>query len=338
MGGAACRRSGTGVQPQGFQHYAEAFADAEHEAAGAGARLAAQASDRSNPAIARSSALEALTRYPTPASVDAARGSLADPDALARRASISTLEMLPPAERLPLIAPLLGDPVRTVRLEAAAALADALTDASAAQRSDFDRAAAEYVSTQRFNADRPESRAALGSFYARQGRMEDAEAQFRAALALDPAFTAAYVNLADLWRAQGRDADAERMLREGLRRVPAAGALHYSLGLTLVRLGHRSEAFARAPACGTPCAERCPLRLRLCGESACRRQDPRQPSPRSIARCSIHPLIVIFLIAAVTFRRDGGDVSGARPYALRLSQRYPDDSDAAKLLIELGGE
>ena len=57
-----------GHQPQGFQHFAEAFAQAEHGAAAAGASLADLAGDRSNPAIVRSSALEALARYP-----DAAR-------------------------------------------------------------------------------------------------------------------------------------------------------------------------------------------------------------------------------------------------------------------------
>jgi tetratricopeptide (TPR) repeat protein len=41
------------------------------------------------------------------------------------------------------------------------------------------------------------------------------------------------------------------------------------------------------------------------------------------------------LVAAVTFRRDRGDLPGARPYALRLSERYPDDRDAAELLHEV---
>jgi tetratricopeptide (TPR) repeat protein len=324
-----------GHQPQGLQHYAEAFAAAEHGAAEAGTRLAALVMDRSTPAIARSSALDALSRYQARASVEAAQSALADPDALVRRASISTLDMLPPAQRLPLIVPLLDDPVRIVRLEAATTLADALADASATQRSAFDRAAADYESTQRFNADRPESRAALGNFYLREGRTEDAEAQLRSALELDPAFAPAYANLADLRRAQGRDAEAERRLRDGLQRAPRDGALHYSLGLTLVRLGRHADALlelqqaARLASNDTRFAYVYAVSLNSAGKAKAAlaeidRALLREPDNRDL------------LIAAVTFRRDRGDFAGARPYALRLFQGYPNDRDAAELLHELG--
>jgi tetratricopeptide (TPR) repeat protein len=324
-----------GHQPQGFQHYAEAFAQAEQGAAAAGASLAELAGDHSNPAIARSSALEALTHYPARASVDAAQAALTDPDALVRRASISTLDMLPPAQRLPLIAPLLDDPVRVVRLEAAATLADALSGASTEQRAAFDRAAADYELAQRFNADRPESRASLGNFYLRQGRTQDAEAQLRSALELDPAFAPAYVNLADLQRAQARDADAERLLREGLQRAPGAAALHYTLGLTLVRLGRHADALGEL----REAARLAPSDARFAYVYAVSLNSAGKPEAAiaEIARALLHePDNHDLLIAAVTFRRDRGDLSGARPYALRLFQRYPDDRDAAQLLHEIG--
>jgi tetratricopeptide (TPR) repeat protein len=326
-----------GHQPQGFQHFAGAFAQAEQGAAAAGASLAELAGDRSNPAIARSSALEALAHYPARASVDAAQAALADPDALVRRASVSTLDMLPPAQRLALISPLLEDSVRIVRLEAAAALADALGDASADQRAAFDRAAADYELTQRFNADRPESRAALGNFYLRQGRTEDAETQLRSALELDPAFAPAYVNLADVWRAQARDAEAEPLLREGIQRAPRAGALHYTLGLTLVRLGRHADALgelreaARLAPDDARFAYVYAVSLNSAGKSAA--------ALAEIDRGLVHePDNHDLLIAAVTFRRDRGDSSGARPYALRLFERYPDDRDAAELMHEVGGQ
>ena len=324
-----------GHQPRGFQRFAEAFAQADQGAAAAGASLTALAGDRSNPAIVRSSALEELAHYPARASVEAAQAALVDPDALVRRASISTLDMLPPPQRLPLIAPLLDDPVRIVRLEAAVTLADSLSDASTEERAAFDRAAADYELAQRYNADRPESRAALGNFYLRQGRTQDAEAQLHSALELDPAFAPAYVNLADLQRAQARDADAERLLREGLQRAPRAAALHYTLGLTLVRLGRRADALGEL----REAAQRAPddarfayvyaVSLNSAGKSAAAlaeidRALVREPDNRDL------------LIAAVTFRRDRGDLTGARPYALRLFERYPDDRDAAQLLHEIG--
>src|SRR6185369_15049074 len=54
-----------GHQPKGFQNFAETFADAEAGALNAGASLAQLAGDPAQPAIARATALEDLTRYPS---------------------------------------------------------------------------------------------------------------------------------------------------------------------------------------------------------------------------------------------------------------------------------
>jgi tetratricopeptide (TPR) repeat protein len=324
-----------GHQPQGFQHYTEAFAAAERGASEAGSRLASLAADTSQPAIARASALEALGQYQTPASVAAAQAGSTDRDALVRRASVSTLAMLPPAQRLAVVSPLLKDPVRTVRMEAASTIADTIGGASAAQRAAFDRAAIEYESAQRFNADRPESRAALGTFYARLGRFEDAQTQLASALALDPSFVPAYVNLADVLRVQGNAADSERVLREGLRQAPKAAALHHVLGLTLVRLGRHGDALAEFQRA----ARLDPLDVRFAYvyavslHSAHRTEAALTEIDRALAH---EPDNRELLVAAVTFRRDAGDLAGARRYALRLSQRYPDDPGVALLLRQLG--
>ncbi len=233
-----------GHQTQGFQRYTEAFAYAERGAAEAAPSLARIAGDPSNPAIARASALGFLARYPSRRSIEVARKGLIDQDALVRRASIGTISLLPPAQRLTLLSPLLDDPVRTVRMEVTSALADSMGEATVRQRNAFKRGAAEYESAQRFNADRPEARASLGNFYARQGQFDEAHAHLQSALQLDPEFVPAYVNLADVLRARGRDAAAEHVLRDGLQKMPKAPALHHALGLTLVRLDRSTQGLA----------------------------------------------------------------------------------------------
>jgi tetratricopeptide (TPR) repeat protein len=324
-----------GRRPQGFQRYADAFAYAERGSAAAAPSLASVAGDRSHPSIARASAIEALARYPSPASAEAARSGLADPDALVRRASAEALSMLPPAQRLPLLAPLLEDRVRTVRIEAAYALADAMGAATAQQRVSFDRAAAEYEAVQRFNADRPESRVALGGFYARQGRLDDGQAQLRSALALDPTFVPAYVNLADMLRAQGRDADGERALRDGLRVVPGTASLHHTLGLTLVRLGRNAEAVAELQRAtrAAPSDARFAYVYAVSLHSSGKTKAALAEIERALA---IRPDDFDLLVAATTVRRDDGDLAGARRYAQRLLERYPQDPGAARLARELG--
>ena len=108
---------------------------------------------------------------------------LKDGDPLVRSASVSALESVEPALRVELLALLLDDPVRAVRMEAARLLAavprERLTDA---QRTALDRGLMEYVAAERFNADRPESHLNLGLLYAAQRRIPEAEAALRSAL------------------------------------------------------------------------------------------------------------------------------------------------------------
>ncbi len=315
-----------GHQPQGFQRYAGAFASAERGAAEGGPSLVHLAADFSQPPIARASAIEALAHYPAAATVETARAGLADADALIRRASAGTLNMLPPAQRLPLIAPLLDDPVRTVRIEAASVLADAMGGADGSQRAAFERAAAEYVTALRLNADRPEDLTTLGGFYMREGRVEDSLAQFESALALDPTFVPAYVNLAELLRTQDRDADAEKALRDGLRQAPDAAALHHALGLALIRLVKPDAVVELGRAARlAPFDARFAYVYAVALNSTGKTQAAIAEVDRALAA---KPDDRDLLTAAVTFRRDSGDLRGAREYAQRLAKRYPEDAEA----------
>src|SRR5204863_7980541 len=131
----------------------------------------------------------------------------------------------------------------SVRIEAARALVASAPQLSASERGDFEKALAEYIAVQTYNADRPEGRMNLGNLYAERGDAEGAIAQYRKAIALDPTLAAAYANLADLHRARGADSDAEEVLREGLARNPRAAVLHHVLGLSLVRQKRRSQSW-----------------------------------------------------------------------------------------------
>jgi Flp pilus assembly protein TadD len=193
-------------------------------------------------AIARASAIERLARLPGENALFAAEAGLKDPSPLVRRASVAVFEQLPPLQRKAVV-PLLVDPSRIVRMQAARTLAPLADDAfDPAALEAFRKAAAEFVAAERFNADRPEHRTNLGGFLAERGETVAAEAEYRAALALDRRFVPAWANLADLRRLQGREAEADATLREGLEIVPDAAGLHHALGLSLVRQQRRAEA------------------------------------------------------------------------------------------------
>ena len=96
---------------------------------------------------------------------------------------------------------------------------------------------------QQYNADRADARANLGTFFAELGNLSRAESELREAIRLDPFFSPAYVNLADVLRADSsRDADAEKVLRDGLARAPSDPTLHHSLGLALIRMQRLDDA------------------------------------------------------------------------------------------------
>jgi tetratricopeptide (TPR) repeat protein len=222
---------------------AAAIAGAWARAPGVGEALVALVRDTSRPGITRATAVTLMAQNPAPYSISALQTALGDRDPLIRRAAAEQLEMIDPAMRAPMGLPLLSDSVRTVRLAVLPALAG-LSDSSwtNSERNAYTRVLAEYRTSQRFNADRPESWINLGNLDRRLGNQSAAEEELRRAITLQPQFVAAYLQLAELFRVDGREAQADSVLRTGLDRVPGTVDLEYQLGLSLVRQGKKADA------------------------------------------------------------------------------------------------
>ena len=195
------------------------------------------------PGIIRATAATLAQPHATPETLQTAHTLLADPDPLLRIAALGLLDVAPPEVRLQIAAPLLSDPVRGVRIEAARLLADVPSERFGAARQAAQAAAMqEYQSALDLEADWPSGRLNIGILRLRQGRGDEALAAFEQAIALDPLFEPAYVNLADTLRRLGRDAEGERVLRQGLALLPRSAELHHTLGLLLVRQGDQRAA------------------------------------------------------------------------------------------------
>jgi predicted CXXCH cytochrome family protein len=327
-----------GPDRKGFQHYGEAFHAAWSDLPDAAKLLAAVAADRNAPAIARASALTELAPHVSPANADLARAGLSDGDPMVRIGALDMLEGVPAAQIWTLVSPLLSDPSRGVRIRAVSLLAAVPTaNQPAADRERFEHAAAEFVAAQRFNADRPESRSALGSFYAKRGLAADAEAEYRAALRLSPHYAPAAVNLADLYRGLGREAEGEGVLRASLAVSPDDAGLHHALGLTLVRLKRLDEALGemRRAAQLNPGQPRYAYVYAVALHSAGRIDEATAELKDNLAR---HPDDHDTLLALVTFSRDGGDAGAALEYAERLAGSAPQDRGLAALVEGLRRE
>ncbi len=312
-----------GTRRRGTPHYGEAIHAGREAAPGAARGLAKVALDGSQPAIVRATAVDLVARFPGAISLETLRGALRDPDALVRHTALRALEGLPPEGLTALLAPLLSDASRAVRVEAARVLAPVATRLDASSGSAFRSAVAEFELAQRESLDRPESHLNLGNLALARGDSPGAEVAYRRALAIDPGFVPGYVNLADLERQRGQDAAAEALLREALRAAPGAPALHEALGMSLVRQGRKRDALIEFAAAdrAAPEAPRYAWLHALALADAGRRPEAIRVLERAAARRGDRDV----LLALATFRSEAGDEAGATAALRALQAVNPDD-------------
>ena len=254
---------------------------------------------------------------------------------LLRLALIEVARRLPSPTRITLVAPLLADPLRAVRVAAAEALSeDSDRFTRTADRSRFARAMREYRDVQRANLERPEAWVNLGVLDAQQGDLDRAEAAYREALERQPTFVPAYVNWADLARARGQREESVALLGRALESLPEDPELRYAYGLALHRAERREEAlreFARAAA-EAPDSARLTLAWALAVDSAGRRGRALTILQDAIERGTKSPDL---FHAWSTLLRDAGELDRASAAAAAWQAAYPQDRRARALVRSL---
>lgn len=216
---------------QSSAHYGEIFAAARDGKSDAEEKLISLANDATTPNIVRATALDALRHYNN---VSAHVKLLRHDDPLIRRTAVAGLERLLPSDCISFVTPLLDDPIRAVRIEAARVLSSIDKNLlNEAQQKRFNIVLTELISSLTLSLDTPASNLNLAAIYENSGQINLAEKYYLNALKLDADFTPARLNLAQLYNSQQRNNDAEKILRDGITRLPQQGELHYSLGLLL---------------------------------------------------------------------------------------------------------
>lgn len=313
-------------------HYGPVLAAGRARSPDAAPRLVELARDRLRPVIVRATALELLRGYPGAETEAALREALGDEEPLLRAAAADTLEGLSPDQALKLFFPLLNDPARAVRLQAARHLAAVPAGAwPASKRAAYQKSLEELKRVYAFQADFPQGRYNLGNLYVDLGQTGPAEAHYLKAIDFDSKFFPARMNLALLYNATGRNAPAELQYRAVLADYPANGEAAYSLGLLLAeeRRTAEAEAWLRLAADRLPAMPRVHYNFGLLLQSLGKPGEAESALLRALA---LEPDDPDFLYAVALHYLQRQDWSRAECYADRLATRHPANPAGPALL------
>ncbi len=255
---------------------------------------------RNAPAIATATMLTLLRPSHDPALAAAVAEGLLDADPLVRIGGLRALSAVPVGQRAALGAPLLRDPVRGVRVEAARALADVSRGLPAAAAQAFASALDELRAALTTTASLPESAMQLAELASAQGEMDAAERYYRRALRLDERFAPARHAYGLFLVRAGQAERALEHLRRAAELAPAVARYTYVYGVALHSLGSSEAAVA------------------VLAEAY-----DEFPGDFDIGW------------ALATIRRDAGDTAGAREVALTLRSRFPQRPEPGALLDSL---
>ncbi len=201
------------------------------------------AGDPLYPVIVRATALALLGGYSGKETAEAFERALMDDEALIRRTALDGMTVHNPQSEQRWVSPMLYDPVKAVRIEAARLLAEDPTLQIATDlKKTYEASLEEFKAAMEYSADFAFARYNLANLYVALAQPDKAIRSFLAAIKIDDLFYPAKVNLAMLYDRRGEKKKAEMLLREVLEANPEMHEVAYSLGLLLAEKKRYEEA------------------------------------------------------------------------------------------------
>jgi Flp pilus assembly protein TadD len=304
-------------------HFGTALAAARAGEPGAQDSLISIVESPLYPSIVRATALSVLQAYPDARTTRVMHRALGDDEALVRHTAVEGIAAETPEALVELLAPLLFDPVRAVRIRTASRLGGVGREYfKAYQREALDKELAEYIGAMRASLDFAAAGMNLGNLYESQGDADTAERYYRTALEIDDLFFPAKMNLAILLSQQGKNDDAEHLLREVLEAYPEEYDTAYSLALLLVGLNRVGEgvSFLAGAAEGMPKRSRVQYNYGLL-LAQLSRDDEAEVALRNAM--DLEPQSFDYLYALIDFYYKRGQFDEALVLADRMIEAHP---------------
>jgi predicted CXXCH cytochrome family protein len=306
-------------------HYGRTLHAGRTGSPGAQEALVKLAGDLLYPAIVRATALSQLNSYPGVEATAALAAAVSDEDPLVRYTAVQSVNVTRAEELVELVAPLLFDPSKAVRGQAAARLAGVSADLlQPYQREGLRAAIAEHTEAMEYALDFPFAGYNLGNLCVALGKLEEAESYYRLAIEIDDLFYPAKTNLAILQNSVGKNAEAEKLLREVVEDYPDRYEVAYSLALLLAEMDKVEESteFLERAARGMPDVPRVHYNLGLAQQVLKRDAAAEAALSRAVA---LEPANRDYLVALVDHYMKRERPTEALPYVERLIEAYPHD-------------
>jgi len=314
-------------------HYGTIIHSGRNREPGSGQALVQLSRDTLYPVIVRATAISLLQNYPGHKVTNTLKKLLADDEAFIRRAAIVSLQIPDPEDLMRVVAPLLYDPVKAVRIEAANKMAgEPATFIGKDQQQVFENALKEFEKSMVYSADFAAGQHNLGNLYIRLNRPEEAISSYKAAVAIDDLFYPAKVNLAMIYNQSGENDRAEKLLREVVAAHPETYEIIYSLGLLLVEKKEFNDAIdlLQQAAEGLPHYARIHYNLGLLLQRL-NRYEESEVSLLKAHKIEVNHFDYLYALADFYLKRNS--LLKARIYAELIAVNYPKQSVGHDLLL-----
>ncbi|MCP3850651.1 MAG: tetratricopeptide repeat protein [Gammaproteobacteria bacterium] len=322
-------------RPIGQQNFAAVLHSQQQQLPIAKRKLHYLINDTNQPDIARATALEALINYPDKQSKDIITHQLIDSNPMIRLAALESLSSFDQRTQITLAFPLIYDDIKSIRMEAARLL----ISVPGGQLSENDKkqlaqVKTEYINSQLFNAERPESQVNLAQYYARSGDYKLSEKAYKQALQLQKQFVPAYLGLSQLFSLIKKENNAILILKDGLKFIPENADLHHALGLAYIRQKQMEPALKELESAANFDADN--LRYQYVYAIALNSSGYSEKALKTLNNVyEKQPENTDIIIALITFNRNIGNYKDALVYAKKLDEISPNDPSIQRLIAEL---
>lgn len=312
-------------------HYGISLAEGHQGLPQAFPKLARLVTDDLYPPIVRATALSLIGENYPDSGYAVIKSSLKDIESIIRYTAVNAYP-LNTMEHVNQLLPVLNDPVRAVRFEAAVKLSMVPRgQLPQTKLKALDAALLEYKSAMQYSGDFAASRHNLGNYYQNTGRADSAIVNYLEALRIDDQFYPAKVNLAMVYNNQGQNDKAELLLKDVLKNHPEVYDVNYSLGLLLAEMQRYNEAVAYLEDATElmPDRPRIFYNLGLIYQYLGETEKAGQALQRALG---LEPENFDFLLGLADHLIKTGNPEAARPYAEKLMKLYPENQAGSELL------